>query len=329
MTLQDIERDICRRLDKNATTLDPETKTRLDTFINDRYRELMRLDGINLRDEIATVTPIMTVAGQTRYVLPATHRQIIGITDKTTGHRLEQRSLSWMRHADPQAKSFGSPQYWCVLNEAAVERALSAPGAALQLVASQPVTANIVLEVQDQHSGAFQMLDLTMSNVATLAVPGYVNQVFRMALASTAPPPVPIRLQEVISTVIIAQVPVTGIGAVAESGTPHAWVVILWPIPSAICTLVVDFMRPRMMLSRPTDEPAIPEEFHTLLVWGGCSEECLKMDDDRHGEYERKYQEDVKRLRAFLHHARGERWIPGRPSRGRSDLGGHYPADSW
>jgi hypothetical protein len=322
MTLLDIERDICRRLDKNATNLDPETKARLDTFINDRYRELMRLDGINLRDES---WPLLTESGRYRYALPPTHMRINGITNVTSATRLQQRTLGWMREHDPGATSSGSPLYWVVLNEAGVQQQ-PAQGAVLEVVSNVTVTTSVVIEFQELTTGSWQRIVVLLDNATVVTVPTFPARVFRLYFEpSVSVPGALIVLREQVTQKIIARMPTAGT-SVNVTTTIHQWVILLWPTPSGQYSLEVDFERPRLDLINDKDEPVLPDDFHTLLVWGGCADECLKMDDQRQQYYERKFQDDIRRLRAFLHHPRGERWIPGRRGRGYSDLGGHYPA---
>lgn len=335
MTLLDIERDICRRLDKNPTNLDPETKARLDTFINDRYLELMRLDGINLRDEGLR---IITDSGRARYALPNVARQINGITDVTSHVRLQQRTVAWMREHDPSVLGLatqsaglpqgttGNPLYYAVLNESGIAQQITNPIVDnVRAVSSHPDDVmKITVEGQNTYSD-YATYTAQLQGTTPVQVPYQQGQLYRFYI--DAPAKGAIILSQVTPPLTLAVLsPETGLSPSGAPLAPHQWVIWLWPTPAAAYTLVIDMMRILPILDEPTDEPALPSEFHTLLVWGGCAEECLKMDDNRREIYENKYQTDVRRLRAFLHQSRGERWIPGRRSRGYSDLGGSYPS---
>jgi hypothetical protein len=325
MTLLDIERDICRRLDKNAVNLDPETKARLDTFINDVYRELLRLDGINLRDEWM---PFNTISGQDRYVLPQSVTQIYRITDRSTGRGLRQVPVTSMRDADPQARTIGPPIYYAVLSEGGIQRQPGGTDLELISVSNQPISAAIVISYEDT-SGFMRTVTVQMNDQSNAALPPEIRRVYSCAYDLSTPIPLAsgVVLREKVALRTIAILPA---GAGTSGLALHQWVLVLWPTPQGIYNYGIDFVYPRRPLTNSGDEPMLPEEFHTLLVWGGCREECLKMDDDRLGYYKDKYEDDVKRLRAFLHQSRGQRWVPsGGRVRPISDLPGNYPASGW
>jgi hypothetical protein len=320
MTLLDIERDICRRLDKNPTNLDPETKARLDTFINDRYRELMRLDGINLRDE--TRITIQSTPNHPRVVLPQVAGSIVTLRDINNGRVLTQRTLSWIRAQDPSEVATGTPAVYAILNEAGI---LAQPTNFLpgntELVSSAADQSDIYLEFEESHGG-FLETTVTLNGTTPVVVPSLVIQIFRMTRSEPAQAPnSAVTWRQIDPPLNLAHLPLSTLA----SGM-HQWTLYLYPIPSGAFYYLLDAARPLAQLVHPTDEPALPLDFHTLLVWGGCAEECLKMDDNRREIYENKYQTDVRRLRAYLHHSRGERWIPGQSLWGRSDLPGNYPA---
>lgn len=325
MTFAEIRADICRRLDKNAINLDPETKTRLDTFINDRYRELLRLDGINTRDE---TYQIPTVAGGSRYVLPPGITQVINIVNMITGRPLVQTSLQWIRWRwTSLAPAIGSPTHYAILNNSMVlNQPTNYAAGALQILST--VTQSLVplnIEYEAPPPGGHMIFtSAAISSTVPVVVNVPVFVVYRMQMSQPATGIV--TLSQVNPPLTICQI--TPNTAMPRTSS-HGWTLLLWPTPSAAIPLLVDATHARRQLSLDGDEPDLPEEFHTALVWGGCSEECLKMDDDRVKYYEGKYQDDVRRLRAFLHQSRGQRWVPRQRNRGWSDLGGRFPADRW
>ena len=230
MTFLEIFQDVARRTDKNAAAPDPETKLRLQTFINDRYRELMRLPGVmNMRDEtfnVGTNYTFQSVLGQNTVQLPATIIAVTNLIDSTHRIDLVQRTMAWLREHDP----------------------------------SQPGT-------------------------------------------STGTP----------TSYVLAPYAAGG------------WTLVLWPTPAGVYRYTVDGTKARTALVADGDVPALPEDFHTLLVWGGCEDELIHMDDNRSQAFAERWRKDVAALKGFLHHIRGERLIPNSRSAGWSPLGGNYP----
>jgi hypothetical protein len=319
MTLQDIERDICRRLDKNPTNLDPETKARLDTFINDRYRELMRLDGINLRDEILTT---WCDPHNPRLVLPEVTGSIVTLRDVTSGRVLTQRTLPWIRAQDPSASMTGTPSVYAVLNEAGIQNQptnITIPNNTELVSNLASDQSDIFLELAGL-GGGFSQATVTLNGTTPVVVQGWVERAFRM-IRGTAQIYAAVTWRQIDPSLALAYLPQS-----TDPSGIHQWTLYLFPTPSGRFDYEIDCTRPWTPLAHDLDQPALPVDFHTVLVWGGCAEECLKMDDNRRDVYENKYQNDIRRLRAYLHHSRGERWIPGQSRRGSSDLPGNYPA---
>lgn len=328
MTLQDIFQDVAHRCDKNVANPDQNTLARIHVSINDRYRELMRIPGvIQLRDESFSFTSIASTA---RYALPMAATAIVSIVD--TAHRLTltQKPLAWIRQQDASvpAQSTGTPWCYAVLNAAGVTKQPTVVSAnALEVVSgSASDTGTIDIEFQDG-TGGFRVVSTTLNGTTPVTVAATCVQVFRMTYQQV--PVGAITLRQISDVATIAVLAPTALSSQTNNlHATRAWVLHLWPTPAGAYAYTVDGSRPRAALVAPMDEPAMPEDFHTLLVWGACADELLKMDDQRRGDYEQLWERDVRALRAYLHQSRGQRYIRsiGRQG-GWTPMGSQYP--SW
>lgn len=109
--------------------------------------------------------------------------------------------------------------------------------------------------------------------------------------------------------------------------TPHV-TVTLWPTPSAVQTLYVDYLAALTDLASDTAIPVLPVDFHELLVDGACADECLHMNDKRAAAFEARYLSREKKLKGWLWSDPSTRLIPGTAHlRGWSSLGPWFPAE--
>lgn len=327
MTFRDIFQDVARRCDKNADDPDPKTKARLNQFINDSYREIMRTPGVvQIRDEAFTFT---TETGKARYTLPVSARGIVSIVDTTHRVRLTAQTMAWIRQRDPSvpAQVQGTPWVYAILNTAGIDRqpAITTASALEFVSASASDTGQIEIEYQDA-DGGFRVLILTLTGQTPVTVAATVAQVFRITYLQSANGA--ITLRQISDALTIAVLPATSLAS--QTGNLHAsraYVLHLWPTPGGAYTYTVDGPRPRAMLMDDLDEPAFDEEFHTLLVWGACYAELLHMDDDRRVEFQQLWKTDLKAFRSWLHQSRGQRVIPDGSRRGVgwTPMGSNYP----
>jgi len=111
MTLLEIETELARELNKNATTLDTTVKARFLAAINRHYRRLASLPGLqHLRD---TTTTFASVGGTALYQI-ASVAKILRIWDTTNQRYLEPLSMQQYRQFSPQAvaDNQGTPLFW-------------------------------------------------------------------------------------------------------------------------------------------------------------------------------------------------------------------------
>lgn len=111
MTLLEIETEIARETNANATTLNPTTKARFLAAINRHYRRLASLPGLqHLRD---TTTTFPSVAGQALYSITGVAK-INRIWDEANYRYLNPMTMAQYRQLSPQpiTENQGTPLFW-------------------------------------------------------------------------------------------------------------------------------------------------------------------------------------------------------------------------
>lgn len=111
MTLLEIQTELARETNKNATSLDATTKARFLAAINRHYRRLASLPGLqHLRD---TTTTFPSVAGQAEYQIGSVAK-INRVWDATNRRLLAPMSMAQYRAISPEAitDNQGTPMFW-------------------------------------------------------------------------------------------------------------------------------------------------------------------------------------------------------------------------
>lgn len=111
MTLLEIETELAREFNKNATSLDTTVKARFLASINRHYKRLASLPGLqHLRD---TTTTFPSVAGQAEYQIGSVAK-IKRIWDTTNRRYLAPMSMAQYRQMSPEAitDNQGTPLFW-------------------------------------------------------------------------------------------------------------------------------------------------------------------------------------------------------------------------
>lgn len=111
MTLLEIETELARETNKDASSLNSTTKARFLAAINRHYRRVASLPGLqHLRD---TTTTFPSVAGQAEYQL-ASVAKINRIWDTTNRRYLEPMTMAQYRMLSPEAitDNQGTPTFW-------------------------------------------------------------------------------------------------------------------------------------------------------------------------------------------------------------------------
>lgn len=320
MTLNEIEQDIYRRLNK-ATSPDTATQTRIRAFVNQRHREILTLpDCQQLRD---AETTFATVANQYLYALPQAVARVHRIWDSANEQPLVERPLAWYRSIapDPTAQT-GTPEAFCVQG---MSRVAKQPVDASQLWVksanasdtSQTLRIEGVITGGYRQTASVTMMGTTAVQVGSLGTWTQVENVYLSAAPAGA-----VTLHENSGTG-------TTLARIAIGATmPRYWTIYLWPTPSEVLTLTLDYAREITDMSQSTDEPLLPVDFHRLLIYGACLDELLKTDDPRYQYFENEWMKAKNALLYWLH-AR-ESYRPGNSvSRGGSNLGAYFPAGRW
>lgn len=320
MTLNDLEQDVYRRLNK-STTPDTATQTRIRAFLNQRHREILSLpDCQQLRDAVTTFD---TVAATPTYALPQAVARVHRMWDAANERPLEERTLAWYRTVapDPSVQQ-GEPEAFCVHG--------------LTRVAVQPSNASAIFAKSTSGSDTTQ----------TIRIEGVITGGYRQTASATLTGATAVQLGSLATFTQIENVYLSavGVGTITlheDSGLgtelariaigqtmPKYWTVSLWPTPSSVVTLSMDYARELTDLANSTDEPLIPVDFHRLLVYGVCMDECLKTDDQRFAVFEREWTKAKDALLFWLH-GRNSFRPGGSPEAFGSNLGSWYPAGRW
>jgi hypothetical protein len=117
-------------------------------------------------------------------------------------------------------------------------------------------------------------------------------------------------------------------GLVETSADVWKFRISLWPTPSEALTYTVDYTAAFTDLASSGDVPPLPQDFHRLIVYGACMDECLKGDDGRYTVYRDEWKRGVDNLKYWLHARPSYR--PGSDGRHRgSNLGSQFPSGRW
>jgi hypothetical protein len=99
VTRSDLEQAVYRRLDKNTSSVDTATQTRIRHFLNQRHRRILATPGMSLLRETTTTFP--SVAGTSSYSVTAARIKRVWETDND--RVLQQISLDEYRRLAPDA----------------------------------------------------------------------------------------------------------------------------------------------------------------------------------------------------------------------------------
>ncbi len=312
MTFLELQQDTWRRLNK-ATTPDTATQTRIKAFLNQRHRTLLTQPGMDqLRNG---TTSFASVSGTARVALAQTITRINALYQSTNNWRLGEKTLDWLRTADPQQNS-GTPVVYVPVG---YEYVSVQPSNASQLWAkSDSASDTSTIRIEGVRTGGYPASAsavLTGTTAVQIGTFSDWTQVDKVYLSTAAVGFVSLYEDSGTGTALST----IRIGAVR----PYYFVILLWPTPSEVLTYGVDYTRTITDMVQDTDEPLLPEDFHDLLSMGARMDEYEKTDDKR--EWNDKYE----LLQFWLHGRASARKIPSAQSGrlGRSDLSGWFPAD--
>ena len=320
MNLQALERRVYRvtgYVDSPASDI----QTRVRMFLNEWHRRLLTVPGMEqLRDDTITFP---SVANAARYAMPPVVARIKKISETTNDRTLEMRTLDWLRSVDPDPAT-GTPFAWIPLGLKPVARQPATTG--LWVVSSAAGDTTQTADIIGIRSGGY----LNEPSVVTL------NGVTRVAVGALADyiEVVEFNISAVgVGTVSLYDAATGGneLARIAIGQTAVQYVTIqLYPTPAAVVTYNVDYTRNILDMSRATDVPLLPEDFHDILSTAAIYEELLRKDDARWREQIRVLENRKTELFQHLFNPPDYLPVPGQPlSDGGSNLGPWYPAGRW
>jgi hypothetical protein len=290
VTLRDIARSIYRRTNKNASVPNAETQARIIGFINDRHRDVLT-DFPQLRDETFTFP---TVDSQQQYALPEHGiASISRIVDRSNRIRLVQKSDDWLDTVDPNPES-GTSIVWVPQSYTQVH---TQPSAACEVFIKSTSASDVNRAyVEGYDSGGYRRTaEVTMTGVTAVSLDTTITtwiQIDKVYLS-----------EEAVGTVTLHSVSGAGtqLSKIAIGDTYAKFIsFLLWPTPSAVVTLSARIRRAIGEMSKPTDEPLLPIDFHQMLAVGARLDEYEHTDDSRRGLAETEWDRWHKKLTTHL-----------------------------
>src|SRR5215471_5861396 len=289
-------------------SLSDETGTRLTRYINDGYRQIMRLPGMEkLRFQSL---PLTTTSGVSRYGLLPTTEEVLAIVDQTSQRKLIRLSVNEWRRIDPGETTSGTPWAWVD----AGFQVLTTPNNSLMYVRSQSpadTTQRLTGTYIDIY-GFNRDFDVQLNgqtNVLVTKIP---------PLTWPGPPPGGVGPEWPGITVLTAQLsaPCAGDVALLDADQPigttpshfvgyilsgeistHIWNIYLWPTPTSANNYLVDSLVVVVPLAGPTDTPRMPFDFHNLLIDYTKMREYEQRGDERFQQSAAMYNDGLKALK--------------------------------
>lgn len=317
MTRGELLTSLYRRLNKSETP-DTATKNRLVGFLNEAYREVLSLPGIQrLRDDTLTFA---SVANQARYALPWVPK-IQRLFETTNDRLLQPMTLADYRAIDPDpANTTGTADSWVWAGYTPV--AVQPSDASSLFVKSTSASDTNTCYLEGETGGGYpRAVSVSMTGTTAVNLSSAVSdwvRVTKVYLSSAAVGTVTLH-EDSGSGTELARI---GIGQTSQ----RYCALYLYPTPSSVVTYTADVVMGITDLAQDTEEPRLPADFHDLLVLGARVREYEKMDDARLTIAAQQYESRKRDLMYWLAET-GHSDVP-RTRMGRSRLGPWYPAGS-
>lgn len=302
--------------------------TRIQQFINQRYRRLLAKPGMErFRD---TTLTFASVANQKKYGLPQALSRVRDIYDLTNQRRVYPQSMDWLRNTDPglTATSTTTSQYWIPLNGWGAElMEMTSTGTGLWVVSDN------ALDVQKAYVETTRLGGVRAGTAVTAGTT--VNGLTRVAIGTKTDhiEVVKFYLNTVaVGTVSLYDAATNGnlIASITPGRTQARYFMLqLYPTPGSAITYSVDGQRSLEDLVNDTEEPLFPEDYHDYLVHIACADEWINRNDDRAGGEMAQAKEILSDLRHNVLTTPDELTVQrGRRGGGErmSRLGSNFPA---
>lgn len=318
MTRGELLTSLYRRLNKSETP-DTATKNRLVGFLNEAYREVLSLPGIQrLRDDTLSFA---SVANQARYALPWVPK-INRVFETTNDRLLQPMTLSDYRAIDPDPSSTtGTADCWVWAGYTPV--AVQPSDASSLYVKSTSASDTNTCYLEGETSGGYpRAVSVLMTGTTAVNVSSAVSdwvRVTKVYLSAAAVGTVTLH-EDSGSGTELARI---GIGQTSQRYCS----LYLYPTPSSVVTYTADIVVGITDLAQDNEEPRLPADFHDLLVLGARVREYEKLDDARLTIASQQFESRKRDLMYWLAET-GRSDLTTRMGMGRSRLGPWYPAGS-
>lgn len=304
--------------------------TRIQQFINQRYRRLLAKPGMErFRD---TTLTFASVASQRKYGLPQALSRVRDVYDLTNQRRIYPQSMDWLRNIDPglSATSTTTSQWWIPLNGWGAElNEMSTTGTGLWIVSSSASDTTMKVYVETTRLGGVRagtavsagttLTGLTRAQIGSLS--DHIEVV--KCYVDVAPVGTLSLYDGAAGGTIISQI-------TPGRTSARYFMLQLYPTPGSVITYTVDGQRSLEDLVNPTEEPLFPEDYHDYLVHIACYDEWINRDDNRAGGELAQAKEILSDLRHNVLTTPDELSVQRGPRGSReriSRLGGYFPAD--
>jgi hypothetical protein len=326
MTFGDMQKYVYRRTG-HADTPDSSISTRIKQFLNERLRELLTMEGLEIfRRQIFTLA---SNTSDTIYAVPQAINRIIGIHTRDNDYALSYMPLHEYRIYQPDPVNMqGTPSWYVELGPSAIAKQ---PSAAAEISVKSSVAGDtaitpyyeFITENNYQRAVTGTKLNGTTAVSADTAIKN-VTQISNFFISDTAAGEVTLYQagDTSLDFIELAAIPIGQTRAVYTK-------IALIPKPSAADTYHIDAEVTAKDLVQGTDKPPIPEDFHWVICQGALIDEFQKQEKERESKRsELAWFNGIKALKNYVYNRAD--YIPvigGIKRRGISRLGPFYPAD--
>jgi hypothetical protein len=323
MILSEILARLYERLNYQSSPAAAVT-TRLTNSVNEAQRRLLREPGLARLRDTTTGLILTSASGRAIYGLPPVISRVRAITDRTNDRQLSVLTVGDLRAADPGLDSTGTPFAFAPLGYKPYSQPPVATGLWIVSDSAADVTP-LAVQSNGIRTGGLVTGDVstTLTGTTRAAVGTATDYVDLQSLSLSA---------VCAGTISVYDAAAAGnlIAQIAPSQTYAEYYCIqFYPAPTATVSYYVDGALKAPLMDDAQDSPALPEEFHELLVYGALVLEYEKQDDPRLVLADRLYREGLSALKFHLAAPPAERPRMGRMATPRlSRLGSWTPSGS-
>jgi hypothetical protein len=300
----------------------PETPvvTRLTRYINDGYRAILRLPGLEaLRRKTITFA---SVNAQKLYGISPAAVQVLKVSDQTNNVSLLEMSLDQFRRVDPQELVTGVPTHYIRIG--------------LQPVRQQPATTGVWVSSSSASDTAITVRLVGITATGETAV---------QTATLTGTTRVQVGALTTLTGISEWNISAAAVGVItmhnaASSGDDIAVIQIgktsvqylvlrLWPTVQDAYTYAVDIETPMPELTGATDVPVVPEDYQPMIVEYGRMREYEYRADERYPIAKMQFDDNLRGLKVRLWNSPDFLPVAGVTPNVPNNLGPWYPSGRW